>query len=337
MLILRNIIITILLLVLAGISVVGLMIEAPPIWNFTPDRTNALGRSVLAVLRPGGFLFLCWWLILLGTLLVFFITVGRPRRRMKIEVQMGGGKVVIMDAAIKKYIRNALAEIGEVTVKKIDLRDHRNTVTTDIYADVRTKENLPTLERRIISRVRSALAEDLGITNLGDVHVFIRNFEVTGRPVRKSEPDAGASKSAPEPEPAETKSEVVAPALGAAAVGGATVPEAQEPPVDDAPTAPESEPELHLNEAVEPPGAADPIILEDAEPADDTPPVKPDAFGSSSTILAEKSLQGTTDAHQDEDLDKISGMSDWDPAARPDAPDNDDDKKDPEDRGPLPL
>ncbi len=200
MLILRNIIITVLLLTLAAISVVGIMVEAPEIWNWIPARINALGRSVLTVMRPGMMLFLIWWLILLATLLVFFLTVVRPRKRMKIEVQMGGGRVVIMDAAIKKYIRNALSELGEVTVKKIDLNERRGLVTTDITADVRTKENLPTLERRIISRVRAALAEDLGITNLGDVHVFVRNFEVSGRAIT---PDSSHSPVPSEPTAAE--------------------------------------------------------------------------------------------------------------------------------------
>lgn len=183
MLILRNFLITILLLLLAAISIVGIMVEFPQVMQWTPERINELGRSVIRVMRPGMLLFFVWWFILIASLLVFFLTIGRSRRRMKIEVQMGGGRVVIMDAAIKKYIRSALSEIDDVHVKKIELREHRNQVTTDIYADVRTKDSLPVLERRIISRVRTALAEDLGITNLGDVHVFIKNFEVTGRPI----------------------------------------------------------------------------------------------------------------------------------------------------------
>lgn len=211
----RNTIITLLLLTLAAIAVTGVMVEAPQVFHYTPARINALGRSVLAVMRPGYLLFIVWIVVILALLLVFLITVARPRRRMKIEVQMGGGRVVIMDAAIKKYIRNALAEMGDITVKKIDLREQRNLVTTDIYADVRTRENLPTLERRVISRVRTALAEDLGITNLGDVHVYIRNFEVTGRPVR---PNTEAAPAAHEsPASAAAPAATVAPTTAAAA------------------------------------------------------------------------------------------------------------------------
>jgi len=302
----RNTIIVLLLLVLAAISVVGLMVEFPQIVNYTPDRINALGRSVLTVMRPGYLLFTVWVVILLASLLVFFITVARPRRRMKIEVQMGGGRVVIMDAAIKKYIRNALAEMGEITVKKIDLREHRNLVTTDITADVRTRENLPVLERRIISRVRAALAEDLGITNLGDVHVYIRNFEVTGRPIKPApapakQPETTTTEARPadEREPMEPALEP-GPEVGtsaavatAAATAGAV-----------------------LSEPIEPEGSADPIILPadekgdfvftdsgmmTTEPADMT---KVDQGSSDPVILAEKELPAQSDSASHEDIDE---------------------------------
>lgn len=269
MLIMRNIIIVLLLLCLAAISVVGFMIEAPPVLHYTPDRLHNLGRSVLQVMRPGLMMFWIWWLLFLGVLLVFFITVARPRKRMKIEVQMGGGRVVIMDAAIKRYIRNALSEIGEVTVKKIDLREHRNLVTTDITADVRTRENLPTLERRIISRVRTALAEDLGITNLGDVHVFIRNFEVTGRPITP-EPTPAKQTATPETVDRDNAAGLSAPAaVGAAAAAPLTIND--EPAVE-----PETLEDIVAEEAEPAPASRGFFGLKRPQPAEE-PPVNADA------------------------------------------------------------
>ena len=68
---------------------------------------------------------------------------------------------------------------------------------TNVYADVRTRQNLPVIQRRMITRIRAALAEELGITNLADVHVFIRDFEVTGRPVKQvTRPDVADLKKA---------------------------------------------------------------------------------------------------------------------------------------------
>lgn len=352
MLILRNFIIVILLLLLAAVAVVGLMVEAPPVLNWTPDRINALGRSVLEVMRPGYLLFIIWGSVILGLLLVFLITVARPRRRMKIEVQMGGGRVVIMDAAIKKYIRNALAELGEVTVKKIDLREHRNLVTTNITADVRTRENLPTLERRIISRVRAALAEDLGITNLGDVHVFIRNFEVTGRPIK--------------PAPAE-KREIPKKSLESDRdEEPAVVDEAEKRPGGTAPTAATGAAagvtgaaggEHVLADPVEPPGAGEPIIIDDtteptapaelspSDSASEQPPAGDIAVTESSAAVPIDEKRDDTSA----DTTFASAPAEPEPGAGP--PDDmdhhpapweetkkaGDDERDPEDRGPLPL
>src|SRR4051812_34107279 len=107
--ILRNIIITLLLMALLAISVAGVMIELPRVYHFEPTRINQLGRSFLTVMRPGNMMFWTWFGLALACVLVFLMTVLRPRKQMKIEVQMGGGRVVILDSAIKRYIRGALA------------------------------------------------------------------------------------------------------------------------------------------------------------------------------------------------------------------------------------
>ncbi|MGI8908337.1 MAG: alkaline shock response membrane anchor protein AmaP [Candidatus Sumerlaeaceae bacterium] len=206
--ILRNLIIILLLLVLAGISIVGLMVELPTIFHYQPTRINELGRSFIKVMRPGYGLFWMWFALAAASLLVLAMTIIRPRKQMKIEVQMGGGRVVIMDSAIKRYIRSALAELPGITVRRIDLRDTRLGVSTDLYTDVRAQGNLPVLERQMIQRVRAALAEDLGITSIGEVHVYIRDFEVAERvPVHTAvrRPHARESREEEsEPEPAHT-------------------------------------------------------------------------------------------------------------------------------------
>lgn len=179
--IIRIILVTILLSALAVISVVGLMVELPVILGWRPVRINELGESFVDVMRPRNGLLWMWASLSGGCLLVFLMSVLRRKKAMRIEVQMGGGRVVILDSAIKRYIRSALAELTDVTVKRIDLRETRSGISTDVHADVRTNDNLPVLERKMIQRVRAALAEDLGITSISDVHVYIRDFEVANR------------------------------------------------------------------------------------------------------------------------------------------------------------
>lgn len=215
MIVLRNIIVFLLLLILATIAVVGIMIEAPPVLGWTPDRINALGYSFIHVMRPGYGLLMMWAGVLLLSIVAAYLTFAR--KKMKLEVQMEGGKVIILDSAIKKYIRTALSDLPDVHVKKIDLVSSRGKIVSNLLADVRTRESLPVLERKIIDRVRRALSEDLGITNLGEVNVLVKNFDVTGRqldrPKTKEAAAAGAvaagtaavadSAINPEPEPEE--------------------------------------------------------------------------------------------------------------------------------------
>lgn len=227
--ILRNIIVTLLLIALLGISIVGIMVEFPTIYHYHPTRINELGRSFLRVMRPGNLLLGAWFGLALATVLVFLMTVLRPRKQMKIEVQMGGGRVVILDSAIKRYIRSALAELPGVTVRRIDLRDTRLGVSTDLYADVRAAGNLPVLERQMIQRVRGALAEDLGISSIGEVHVFIRDFEVAERiPVHT----AVRRPQAREPQPEESEPEPAPPPIRTAPV---TAPEFTRPTASTGP------------------------------------------------------------------------------------------------------
>lgn len=343
MLILRNIVITILLLCLTAISVVGIMVEAPPVLNWTPDRLNQIGHSVVEIMRPGLLLFLIWIVILLSCLLVFFITVARPRRRMKIEVQMGGGRVVIMDAAIKKYIRNALAELNEVTVKKIDLREQRGQVTTDIYADVRTRQNLPTLERLIISRVRSALAEDLGITNLGDVHVYIKNFEVTGRPIKPAPEPA----EQPEPAAAEPTDDSIAETNAAIAAAGVSIPAAtlaSAEPVIGGEQPPDAE-HAADDTNVASDGADSPLVFPAGESAIEAPDESAPAVTETdeqNEIVAEKPLPAQDDADApvadtDPDHKDLDEPLAWDLIRPREESETDDDKKSDGEGGSRPV
>lgn len=190
MIIVRNIIIFLLLATLAAIAIVGIMIEAPPILGWVPTRINSIGHSVVAVMRPGYGLMMLWWGILIFIAIASYLTFFK--KKLKLEVQMEGGKVIILDNAIKKYIRNALSDLHDVNLKKIRLKSERSRIVSYLFADVRTRESLPVLERKIIDRVRKALTEDLGITNLGEVHVLVRNFDVSGRALQPAKTAATA-------------------------------------------------------------------------------------------------------------------------------------------------
>lgn len=171
-----------LLLILCGISCVGVMAYMPHMAG-KYFHINDMGNNLIEMWRPKQGLFLLWLACFVGTIATFVsAAVSSITRPIHIEVQMGGGKVVILDSAIRKYIKTALTDLPDVVSRQIKMRQTRHGILVDIYADVRTKDRLPDLERKVIARVRAALAEDLGITAIAGVHVYIRDIEVSSKP-----------------------------------------------------------------------------------------------------------------------------------------------------------
>lgn len=212
MIFLRNLLATLMLLVLLAISVVGVMAYFPALGSYT-TRINAMGNNIIAAWEPKNSLlglFGLWLGLMFCTLLTFFIAIPARRRPTRIEVQMGDGRVVILETAIRKYIKTALADLPDVNARRIELRQQRNGLQADIYANVRTHEKLPDVERQIIRRVRHALSDELGIAQISGVHVYIKDFEVRPKPGdvvafepgREQPRDERERDKAPRPEPA---------------------------------------------------------------------------------------------------------------------------------------
>ncbi len=183
---LRNVIVWLLLAATGAISLVGVMATFPTTWG-PLARIQATGLAIVGAWKGGpnqsvNGLFWLFLTLLLLTLLVVLMSVLVSTGRTRIEVQMADGRVVIMDTAIKKYIRTALGELSGITTKQIVLKQSRAGLRVDVYAQVRSHEKLPELEARIISRVKEALTSQMGITAISAVHVYIRDFRVLSLP-----------------------------------------------------------------------------------------------------------------------------------------------------------
>jgi uncharacterized alkaline shock family protein YloU len=202
--IVRDLLATLLLLALMAISAVGMMIYMPS-FSGRLTRINAMGRGMMEAWSSApptarvNNLFWLWLGLFFAVLLTFLIAYIARQKRAKIEVQMGDGRVVVLDSAIKKYIRTALGDIPDVTHKRVELRQSRQGIEASVYAQVRTHQKLPDLERQIIRRVRQALSDELGITSIAGVHVFIKDFEVRQRPSEPAQPEVVREPVTPPP------------------------------------------------------------------------------------------------------------------------------------------
>jgi uncharacterized alkaline shock family protein YloU len=194
---------TILVVILASISVIGIMADFPT-FGGRLTRINAMGNSMVDAWRPGHGLLWLWLGLLISTLATLCLSLALLRRRATIEVQMDDGRVVILETAIRKYIRTALAGVPGITGQKIELRPTRHGLNVSIYVHVRTHDRLPEIEKSVIARVRTALTQELGITSLGEVNVFVKDFELSKKaPSERKAPDAAKVTSSPEEEPEE--------------------------------------------------------------------------------------------------------------------------------------
>lgn len=308
--ILRNILATALLIIFTLISFVGMMVFMPS-FSGRLTRINATGRKIMEAWEaapPGTHtnnLFWLWLALFFGCLLTFLMSYAARRRRARIEVQMGDGRVVVLESAIKKYIRTALGDIPDVTNKRVDLRQSRQGLEASIYAQVRTHEKLPDLERQIIRRVRQALSDELGITSVAAVHVYIKDFEVRQRPVAPIEP--------PQPAPPAVAERPELPPLAAPAPIPAPVERPvwrPAPPAESPSTAPAA-----------PPAPASPFgEFEDfqAAPAFEATPLPEDKpTGEASPSAAASSLEETTTPAEAPVPQKAGFFARW--RRRPDA------------------
>jgi hypothetical protein len=217
--ILRKILAELLLLILLVISLAGVLTQFPAIFGVQPDWLHRKGQELASLWNAGASPFWFWLGLFVSSLAtLLFGLLSLIHRPAKVEVQMADGNVVILDSAIRKYIMTALSDMPDITPQRIDLRQTRKGLQADIYSRVRTSESPPELQRVVISKVRSALSDDLGITAVGDIQVYIKDFAVTPRPapsppepslseVRSAEPVTAATEISPVGLPVETAPE----------------------------------------------------------------------------------------------------------------------------------
>ncbi|MBX7244579.1 MAG: alkaline shock response membrane anchor protein AmaP [Candidatus Sumerlaeaceae bacterium] len=180
---LRDLIVVFLLVLVACVSVVGIMVEFP----FTMGalkRIPDMGNAIVAAWRTGHGLFWMWTGAFTGILVLIGINLSLTRRHTSIDIETEEGRVSIMDTAIKRYVVRALGEVPGVTTRRVTLRQGRGGLRVDLLCQVKSHDRLPDIKNRMTERVRAALTEDLGITSIAAIDVVIQEFEVRA----KSEP-----------------------------------------------------------------------------------------------------------------------------------------------------
>ena len=146
-------------------------------------------------------------LLILGFLLSLMRSLTGARRR-EVEVDLGGGRVLFTEKAIRNYLEAALVGFDELEDPRVELAGTRRHLLARIRARVRPVTSLADLQSRVIARVRHALSDELGIREIAEPQLVPR-FDTAAvarkRQARQAKEERRQAAAAPvEPEPAAT-------------------------------------------------------------------------------------------------------------------------------------
>ncbi|MCX7020386.1 MAG: alkaline shock response membrane anchor protein AmaP [bacterium] len=187
---LRDSLNTLLICAMLIMGFVGMMAYFPT-FNGTFPLISRTGASIIQAWSQA--LLWVWLGLFLACVLIIVLSIIMARRGAHIEVDMEGGRVIILDSAIRKYVRAAVSEVPGISPQRINLYPTRKGLKVDIVAVVKSDERLPNLQTRAIQRVKSALTDELGISSVAAVHVYIKDLDIRVKPAA---PD-GTTQTAP--------------------------------------------------------------------------------------------------------------------------------------------
>jgi uncharacterized alkaline shock family protein YloU len=165
-----------LMIVILAASVAGMLINFPfeSKW-FDPIRH--FGNWLVQWILPRPHMIFWFWFGIFWVIIALGALASALRRRTDgIAVELDGGKVVILESAIRKFLRTALREVEGFSLRRVEIYRLRRTLHVDLYAQVRTRTELPELEKRVIAIVKDALNQQLGIQETAVVQLYVQDF-----------------------------------------------------------------------------------------------------------------------------------------------------------------
>jgi uncharacterized alkaline shock family protein YloU len=169
-----------LMIVLLAASILGMLVTFP-LSSPWFDSVRHFGHWLMQWVLPQPRLVFWFWFGLFWAIIALGALASALRKRSGgIAVQLDGGRVVILESAIRKYLREALKAVREFELRRIEIYTLRNRLHVDIYAQVQAKAKLPELEAAVVEQVKKALREELGIEQDVFVQVYVTDFAGAG-------------------------------------------------------------------------------------------------------------------------------------------------------------
>jgi uncharacterized alkaline shock family protein YloU len=171
-----------LMIALIAASVLGMLVTFP-LESRWFDPIRKLGEWLVARVLPQPHMLFWFWFGLFWALVALGALASALRRRTEgVTVAIDDGRVVILESALRKYLRATLRQVNELELRKIDIYQMRRRLYVDLYVMTTTGARVPEIENQIISLVKQALREQLGIQQEAIVQIYVTDF--TNGPTR---------------------------------------------------------------------------------------------------------------------------------------------------------
>ncbi len=119
--------------------------------------------------------------ILILLVLLYLVTWGRPRQKIRtISFDSDGGTVSIGVSAVSNFIRKLGDEFGAVLSMEPRIRSRKDLIRIDLDVKIQTGTRIPELSQLLQDRVRESIRDGLGIVEVSEIKVHIR--EIIGAP-----------------------------------------------------------------------------------------------------------------------------------------------------------
>jgi uncharacterized alkaline shock family protein YloU len=165
-----------LMVALIAASVLGMLVTFP-LESRWFDPIRKLGEWLVARILPQPHMLFWFWFGLFWALVALGALASALRRRTEgVTVAIDDGRVVILESALRKYLRATLRQVNELELRKIDIYQMRRRLYVDLYVMTATGARVPEIENQIISLVKQALREQLGIQQEAIVQIYVTDF-----------------------------------------------------------------------------------------------------------------------------------------------------------------
>ena len=119
--------------------------------------------------------------VMLILVLIYLGTFGSARPRLRnISFDSEGGAVSISVNAVSDFIRKLGDEFGAVISLEPKIRSEKDLISIDLDVKIQTGTRIPELSQLLQDRVRESIRDGLGIIEVREIKVHIR--EIVGAP-----------------------------------------------------------------------------------------------------------------------------------------------------------